>query len=327
VNRLLSIDERQRLINRAGYITLAINVTLTVARGLAGYLSGSTAVLADAANSGTDILATTAVLIGARIAASPPDADHPYGHEKAEPVAAKIVGLIVTFAGAVTALGVLSALRGGGAEQVGALAALVTSASIGIKEVLARYLTGVGRRTGNEALLADATNQRTDVLASAAALVGALGARFGVPALDPAMGLLVAGLILRMGLSLYWRSVSNLMDPAPDSDVMDALKLAAARVAGVINVDEIKARIAGAGIYVDCKVCVDAALTVQEGHEIASHVKRALLTAADEVRDVLVHINPCRPDGSAVPAVPPEAWQFKQEGLGVQPQQPWGDRT
>jgi len=295
---VLSSAERQQLVNRAGWLTIGVNVVLTLARGGSALISGSTAVLADAANSGTDILATLVVLGGARIAALPPDPGHPYGHEKAEPVAAKIVGLIVTFAGAMVALGALQGLRRGGAEEVGALAAWVTGASILAKEVLARHLTGVAQATDNEALMADAANQRTDVLASAAALVGALGARMGMPALDPAMGLVVAALILRMGLGLYWRSVGNLMDPAPEPATVSRLERAAAHVDGVVSVDEVKARIFGAGIYVDCKVCVESTLTVEEGHRIAKKVKEACRQSVAEVRDVLVHINPCHDPGN-----------------------------
>jgi cation diffusion facilitator family transporter len=301
VSQTLQPDQRQRLVSRAGLITISINVVLTVLRAIAGLASGSTAVLADAANSGTDIFATLVVLGGARIAARPPDEDHPYGHEKAEPVAAKIVGLIVTAAGAATAFGAFQALRGGGAVTVGSLAAWVTGGSIAVKEVLARFLTRVAKQTDNEALMADAANQRTDVLASAAALSGALGARLGLPALDPAMGLLVAGLILRMGLGLYWRSVTRLMDPAPDPKTMSDLTYAAATVDGVVSVDGVKARIFGAGIYVDCKICVDGALTVAEGHQIAHAVKAAVRGTVAEVRDVLVHVNPC------LPPVPPDA--------------------
>ncbi|HYF92743.1 MAG TPA: cation diffusion facilitator family transporter [Symbiobacteriaceae bacterium] len=291
---MVSTEDRQRWVFRAGVLTIAVNIILTLTRGAAGFLSGSTAVLADAANSGTDILATLVVLGGARIAALPPDPGHPYGHEKAEPVAAKIVGLIVAFAGAMVALGAYQALRAGRAEPIGTLAAWVTGISIIVKELLARHLIGVAQQTENEALLADAANQRTDVLASAAALAGALGGRFGMPTLDPIMGLVVSALILRMGLGLYWRSVGNLMDPAPDPATMTALTCAAAGVDGVVSVDEVKARVFGAGIYVDCKVCVAADLSVEEGHRIGKRVKDACREAVAEVRDVLVHINPCR---------------------------------
>lgn len=287
----MSADLRQRLINRAGGLTILVNLSLTVARGVAAVLSGSTAVLADAANSGTDILATLVVLGGSRIAALPPDRNHPYGHEKAEPVAAKIVGIIVTIAGLVTGTGAFQALRAGG-EPIGLSAAAVTAASMAAKEALARHLSRLGRRIGSPAVLADAANQRTDVLASAAALAGALGGRFGLPLLDPVMGLLVSGLILRMGLRLYWQAVGDLMDRAPDPETMAALRTAALAVAGVREVGELKARVFGPAIYVDCKVSVDENLTVAEGHRIGKRVKAAVMRAVPECRNVLVHVNP-----------------------------------
>lgn len=286
-----SEDRRQQLIQRAGLLTIAVNLGLTAARAAAGFLSGSTAVLADAANSGTDVLATLVVMGGSRIAALPPDWNHPYGHEKAEPVAAKLVGMIVAFAGLATAAGAVRALRAG-AEPVGLAAAAVTALSIAAKEALARYLTRLGRRLGSQAVLADAANQRTDVLASAAALVGALGGRFGLPLLDPLMGLLVSALILRMGLGLYWQAVRDLMDPAPEPATMAAMRRAALRVPGVREVGELRARVFGPGIYAECKVSVDGGLTVAEGHRIGKRVKEAILQAVPECRDVLVHVNP-----------------------------------
>jgi len=303
----ISGDRRQRLINRAGLLTIAVNLTLTLARGIAGFLAGSTAVLADAANSGTDILATLVVIGGSRIAALPPDRNHPYGHEKAEPVAAKLVGIIVTFAGLATGLGALQALRAGG-EPVGLAAAVVTGASIVTKEVLARHLTRLGRRLGSQAVLADAANQRTDVMASAAALAGALGGRFGLPLLDPLMGLLVSGLILRMGLGLYWQAVRDLMDRAPDPEAMAAMRQAALRVPGVQMVGELKARVFGPGIYAECKVSVDGNLTVAQGHRIGKQVKAAVMRAVPECRDVLVHVNP-------YPGLPEEEQDAAQEGF------------
>ncbi|MFZ5818111.1 MAG: cation diffusion facilitator family transporter, partial [Bacillota bacterium] len=284
-------DDRQRAISRASLVTIAVNVVLTLLRGVAGWLSGSTAVLADAANSGTDILATLVVIGGSRVAARPPDEDHPYGHEKAEPVAAKFVGILVTITGLLTGLGAVRALRGGG-EAVGLLAAVVTAGSILVKEILARRLVRVAVATGSDALRADAANQRTDVLASAAALVGALGGRFGLPILDPAMGLLVAGLIIRMGLGLYWRSVRDLMDPAPDPETLAAVERVIRSVPGVLSLDEVKARVFGPGIYVDCKVGVEGDLTVAEGHRIAKRVKARVMRAVPACRNVLVHVNP-----------------------------------
>lgn len=284
--------EREALVSRAAMITIGTNILVTLARALAGWYSGSTAVLADAANSGTDVLATLVVLGGARIAARPADESHPYGHEKAEPVAAKLVGLLVAFTGVATALAAARALRTGSLEEVGLSAAWVTAGSIAVKEILSRYLVRVSRLTGSQALMADAVNQRTDVLGSAAALAGALGGRFGLPILDPAMGLLVAGLILRMGLGLYWRAVTDLMDPAPDPATLARLTEAASAVPGVLALDEVRARVFGAGLFVDCKIRVDGKITVEEGHGIAAKVKEAMARAVPACRGVLVHVNP-----------------------------------
>ncbi|MFZ5825428.1 MAG: cation diffusion facilitator family transporter [Bacillota bacterium] len=303
MGKQITLDNRQQRVARAGTLTIGVNVVLTAARAVAGLVAGSTAVLADAANSGTDILATLVVLGGSRIAARPPDLDHPYGHEKAEPVAAKLVGILVTVTGVITLLGAIRALRGPG-ETVGLSAAVVTAASILIKEVLARHLTGVARQVGSQALLADAANQRTDVLASGAALVGALGGRFGLPVLDPAMGLLVAGLIIRMGLGLYWQSVRDLMDRAPEPAIMAQLKQAATATRGVESVDEIKARVFGPGIYVDCKVSVNGDLTVAEGHRIGKRVKEAVMESVPQCHDVLVHVNPHSPEDGPTDSPP-----------------------
>ncbi|MGE5673486.1 MAG: cation diffusion facilitator family transporter [Mycobacterium leprae] len=288
-------EDRQHLINRAGMITIGCNVILTTARAIAAVHSGSTAVLADAANSGTDIFATLVVMGGSRIAAMPPDINHPYGHYKAEPVAAKLVGVLVTITGVLAATAAWHALQAERTEPVGLVAAWVTGISIVVKEILARFLIRTAKRTGNSALEADGANQRTDVLASIAALVGALGGRFGLSALDPAMAILVAGLILRMGIGLYWRSVNDLMDPAPDPLVMSRIRFVASGVAGVQQVDEVKARLFGSGIYVDCKIAVDCMLTVEAGHRIAGRVKRAIREAVPETLGVLVHVNPGRP--------------------------------
>ena len=205
---------------------------------------------------------------------------------------------VVTATGVVTALGAIRALREVEAEPVGMAAVWVTLIAIVAKELLARYLVRVGRRVDNQAILADAANQRADVWSSIAALIGALGGRFGLPALDPAMGILVAALIFWTGIQLYWRSVNDLMDPAPEPEKMAALERAAAAVSGVVSVDELKARVFGAGIFVDCKISVPGRLTVLEGHEIAGQVRRVLREEVDSVRDVLVHVNPAeRPRG------------------------------
>lgn len=284
--------DRSRLLIQASAWTIGINVVLTLARFFAALISGSAAVMADAANSGTDILASLAVLGGTRIASLPPDENHPYGHEKAESVAAKAVAILVFGAGLFTGIGALEALRRGGEAAPGLLAVWVTAGSILVKEALGRFLLRRSQTLRSEALAADAANQRSDVLASIAAILGVLGARLGVPALDPIAGIVVAALIVRMGILLYWQAVRSLMDTAPDPARLEAIQLAAWSVAGVLRLDGLKARVHGHRIFVDCKIGVAANLTVAEGHRIAGRVKAAVREAVAEVQEVLVHVNP-----------------------------------
>jgi cation diffusion facilitator family transporter len=294
----LSPVERAAIARRASLVTIFINIALTVGRVVVGMASGSAAVLADSANSGSDIFASLVVMGGSQIAARPPDIQHQFGHEKAEAVAAKIVGLLVTGTGIGTFVSALAALRGGSYEAVGGAAIWVSLLSILIKEGLARFLTSVGLRTGNQALAADAKNQRVDVFASGAALVGALGSRLGLPILDPLMALVVAILIVRMGISLYVGSVNALMDPAPPASVVAQIEGIVRTAEGVLSLDNLRSRQVGGSIYVECKIGVDGNLTVDEGHQIAGRVRR-LLREQVGVRDALVHVNPHRP--------PPEA--------------------
>lgn len=286
------------IARRASLLTILINLALTIARIVAGLSSGSTAVLADAANSATDILASLVVLGGSQIAARPPDEDHQFGHEKAEAVAAKVVGLLVMGTGVVTAIGAVQGLRSRALEPVGLAAIWVSLGAVVIKELLARFLTSVGRRVANQALVADAENQRSDVFASGAALVGALGGAFGLPILDPVMALVVALLILRMGLTLYVRSVNALMDPAPPAAVSQQLEQIIAETEGVRCLDSLRSRQIGGSIYVECKIGVDGQLTVDQGHQIAGRVRRLLREQLD-VRDAIIHVNPFQPERGA----------------------------
>lgn len=270
-------------------------MALTTVRVIAGLASGSTAVLADAANSATDIFASLVVLGGSQIAARPPDAEHQFGHEKAEAVAAKVVGLLVMGTGVVTAFGAVQGLREGEFSPIGAMAIWVSLGAIVIKEALARFLSATGRRVANQALIADSENQRGDVFASLAALIGALGGAFGLPILDPVMAVVVALLILRMGLKLYIGSVHTLMDPAPPAEVTQQIEQIIQGTEGVRCLDSVRSRQIGGSIYVECKISVDGRLTVNEGHQIAGCVRR-LLREQLAVRDTLVHVNPYQPE-------------------------------
>lgn len=285
-------------------VSMATNIALTIAKATVGLLTGSTAVLADAAHSASDIFGTAVVLVGLRIGGSPPDKTHHYGHAKLESVAAKVVALVLIGTALGLGLSAINVLLLGQAEAPGRLAIWVTIASMVVKDRLYRYVLNASLRLESTALQAEALNHRGDAGASFAVLVGVVGAYLGYPVLDPLAGLAVATLIAHMGVQLYIQSVRELIDEAPSQDVLVKIKQVALATAGVISVTEVKGRLTGSLALVDLKLCVNRFLTVEQGHNIASLAKRSILSQVPSVANVLVHVNPCHHVQSAdeVPA-------------------------
>lgn len=274
-------------------VSMATNIALTLAKAIVGILTGSTAVMADAAHSASDIFGTAVVLVGLRIGGSPPDKTHHYGHAKLESVAAKIVALVLLGTAVGLCLSAFAVLRTGQAEAPGRLAIWVTIASMIVKDRLYRYVLHASRRLESTALQAEALNHRGDAGASLAVLVGVVGAYLGYPLLDPLAGIVVAVLIAHMGVRLYVQSVRELIDEAPSEHVLAEIRQVALHTAGVISVTEVKARMTGSLALVDLKLCVNRFLTVEQGHHIASLAKQNILAQVTSVANVLVHVNPC----------------------------------
>lgn len=310
------VETRQQTGNRVAVISLSTNTILTIAKATVGILSGSTAVVADAAHSASDIAATAVVWIGLRLGGTPPDETHHYGHAKFESVAAKVVALILVVTGIGLGLNAWRILRLGEYETPLGLAIWVTVLSIIVKEGLYRYVLGIGKRIGSTALEAEAWHHRSDAISSVAALIGVGGAYLGYPALDPVAGLAVSLLIIQMGAKLYVQSVRELIDEAPAEQVINKIKETAHETPGVMAVNEVKARTVGPKVLVDMKLCVNKYLTVDEGHRIGACAKRNILEEIPEVDNVLVHINPCH-HVMSIEETPDCAKCGEHTGLGI----------
>lgn len=287
--------DSSRTTNRVTVLSLVANLLLLGIKLSVGILAKSTAMIADAIHSASDTGATLAVMIGIRVARKPADANHPYGHVKAEPVAAKIVAVILTITGFGLAWESFHILREGRADVPGLSALGVGAVAIVVKIFLYRYVNGIAEKLKSSALAADAANHRSDILSTAAALVGITGARFGYAFLDPLAGIVVGGLIVKMAYEIYRKSVLELMDTAPGDMVIEQINSAALNTPGVITIDNTKARIHGSGILVDMRLCVDGGITVSQGHSIAQHVVENIHSTDSDVKEVLVHVNPCDP--------------------------------
>lgn len=286
----------------AAWIGIVGNLGLAVMKGFVGYISNSKALMADAAHSASDVAGSLAVLIGLRAAQMPPDEDHPYGHGKAESVAAIVISVILLFVGIEIFINSVKALYHGVSAPPGGIALIAIIISIVVKEAMFQYKYRLGKQLSSQALVANAWEHRSDVYSSIAALIGVGGAVLGgvlgiswLYYLDPVAGIVVSAQILRMGYGLIKESVHNTLDHVLHMDETQELYQTIQTMHGVIAVDELRAREHGHYVIVDLKISVNPRITVLEGHDIAKAVKHRLLTRFTHVSDVFIHVNPYDP--------------------------------
>lgn len=286
----------------AAWIGIVGNIVLAVLKGIIGYTSNSKALIADAAHSASDVAGSFAVLIGLKAAKKPPDEDHPYGHGKAETIAAIIVSILLMIVGYEIAVSAVKVMLAGDIKAPDGLALVAIAISIGVKEALFQYKYRLGKKLSSQALIANAWEHRSDVYSSIAAFIGVGGAVLGSHLhfpyfvyLDPVAGVVVALLIIRMGIQLVRESIHNVLDHVLHEEDANELLMTVQKVPGVLAVDELRAREHGHYVIVDVKLSVDPQLTVLEGHHIGKEVKRSLMNRHSHVADVFVHINPYDP--------------------------------
>ena len=279
---------------------LLINAGLVLVKLFAGIIGHANALVADAVESSADIFSSLIVWMGLSIAARPADEDHPYGHGKAEPLAAALVSLMLL--GAAAGISTLAIREIRTPHHLPAPFTLFVAAGvIIIKEVLYRRVSRVGKDVGSTAVTADAWHHRADAISSLAAFIGIsialIGGR-GWEAADDWAALVAALLVAVNGLRTLRPAISGLMDEAPDRSVKERVLEAACSVNGVRNVEKLIVRRSGLGFYADVHVQADPAITLEDAHEIAASVKYAILAAIPSVVGVLVHMEPHRPTGN-----------------------------
>lgn len=273
---------------------LMVNFGLAVGKLVAGWLGHSHALIADGIESLADMLSSVIVWRGLRIAAEPADRDHPYGHGKAEPLAAALVAMMLIFAAVWIAwTSTIEILRPHDPPALYTLAVLLVV--ILIKETLFRWVWGKGIEMDSSAVRSDAWHHRADAITSLCAAVGITVAIVGGPRFAIADGIaaLLASLIIGGNGWHLWRSARDeLMDAAPDEDEIAAIRQIAGEVTGVAAVEKCHVRRMGPNRFVDIHIEVAPDLTVKRAHEIAHDVKATLRGDRPEIVDVLVHVEP-----------------------------------
>lgn len=285
-------EERYRETRKVSFISIVINIILSVAKIFIGISFASKALLADGVHSVSDIASTVVVLISIKFSQNPADERHPYGHGKAEQIGTALLGLMLLITGLTLIKDTAGNMITGEITVPGQITLWIALISIISKEALYQYTVKIGKKINSKGLVADAHHHRSDALSSVAALAGIAGARLGYPFLDPLAGLIVALLIIKISIEIIKEAVHELMDGIPDEDKIVKIRKIAENVSGVKDIGDIKIRSYGPHLIVDLTVAVDKNLKVIEGHQVAANIKNELLNSDSNVEDVLVHVDP-----------------------------------
>jgi cation diffusion facilitator family transporter len=277
---------------RSTLVGIFANVLLAAGKALAGILGNSAALVADAIESTSDIATSIIVLGGLRVAQRPPDEDHPYGHGKAEPLAALAVSVaLLAAAGGIVVTSIRGILVPHPIPEKYTLAVLL--GVIVIKETLFRFVFRTATATGSGAVKADAWHHRSDAITSAAAGIGIVFAIWWkYPPADEIAALVGAGIIALNGVLLARPAILEITDAAPPAEMEAKVRGVALGVPGVKAIDKCRLRKMGFDFYVDIHIVVDGVMPVRDGHAIAHKVKDALREAGLHVADTLVHVEP-----------------------------------
>jgi cation diffusion facilitator family transporter len=282
---------------RLAQLGLAVNGTLALAKLVAGILGNSYALIADATESFADLFSSLVVWGGVQIANREADEDHPFGHGKAEALAAAVVGLMLV--AAAIGIGVMAfreIVTPHHAPAPFTLAVLV--GVILVKEGLFRFVLKGADEIGSSAVAADAWHHRSDAITSAAAFLGISVALVGGPgweAADDVAALLASCLILFNAVGVIRPAVDELMDRAPEAALLEAAAGAALAVPGVLAIEKLRGRKAGARYLLDLHVQAAPDLSLHDAHILSGIVKSAIRRRLPTVENVLVHMEPFEP--------------------------------
>jgi len=289
------LDENTRKKTGRKAVTVAIsgNILLTIFNFVVGILSGSTALVAEAAHTLSDVITSIITAIGFRIGLKPPDSEHPYGHGRAEPLVGLVIVVFLVFiAYEIISEAYSKLLLMGSLTPPDWTAALMAIIGIAVNITMTRYMMNVGKKINSPAIIADAQHQKVDVFSCAAIVVGVVGSNMGLLILDPLVAVLIAVLVLKIAFDVGKENINNLMGKVPSTDLIVKITKAGTSVKGVKGMHDIKVNYMGPNASVDLHITVDPELSLRNAHKIAHQVEKSVINRVDIVSIVYVHVCP-----------------------------------
>ena len=286
--------ERMSAASRSTWVSVGVNLLLTVVQVMVGVLAKSQGLVADGIHSLSDLVADFVVLLANQQSKKDADDKHPYGHQRFETAASMVLGGLLLAVG----LGMLwSAVHKLEApetvQQVNVIALYVAGAALLAKELLFRYMLSVAQRVKSSMLIANAWHARSDAASSLVVGLGILGNLAGYPILDPVAALIVGLMVTKMGWEFGWDALHDLMDRSADDEEVESIRQTLLETPGVGGAHDLRTRKMGDMIVVDVHIEIDASITVEAGHDIAVLARQRVMQR-HRVLNVMTHVDPKR---------------------------------
>lgn len=284
--------EREAATKRSTWVSVVVNLNLTISQVIAGLLSGSQGLIADGVHSLSDLVADFVVLLAVHHSKKEADDKHHYGHQRYENAASMVLGGLLLAVGVGMIWSAVHKLQSPESiPTVHVLALWVALGALIAKEILFRYMLAVAERVRSSMLAANAWHARSDAASSLVVAIGIGGNLLGFALLDPIAALIVGFMVSKMGWGFFWDSLHDLMDRAATDEQIAGIAAEILATPGVSGMHELRTRKAGDMILADVHLEIDGALTVAEGHNIARQAKVNVM-ARHPVLYLMTHVDP-----------------------------------
>lgn len=282
---------REQTTMRVSLVSICGNLFLCFFKFFAGILGHSGALISDAVHSAADAIDTIIVIIGIKMASKAPDARHPYGHERMECVAAIILSIILGIIGAgIGIAGAETILSGQYKEaalptQLALFAALI---SIAVKEGLYWYMRGSARKISSDSLMAIAWHNRADALSSIGSFIGILGARCGLPVLDPLISIIICLFVINAAVSIFKGAIDKMIDRSCKEEISRAIFAAADAFDPFCSVAQMRTRQFGNKIYVDIYLAFSENPALEKADRMCRQLQNYIEENFEDVKECMV---------------------------------------
>jgi len=289
--------QEEQIIKKNTILTIIANAFLAVIKLAGGIIGNSSVLITDSINSISDIATNLVVFISAKFSKKEQDKSHPYGHDKFDSMISIFVGfalIITVFEIGKNAFSNLYNYFFGDFEiiQPAYYTIIIVAVTLIIKELLYRKTRKDAKKANSQALMAQAWDHRSDTITSIGALVGILGAIFGLGYLDPIASLFICFFILKLAFRIIKTGVSQVVDESASDDQVKAIVQMVKSNPSVLSIDEIKTRLFGVKYYVDLEISLDKNLSLLDAHKIAEKIHDEIEDSLTDVIHCMIHVNP-----------------------------------